>query len=182
MNILRPPGVLVNAVAYQLVWLACVAGTAAGATWVGPIAALLFAVLMLGFGGKRRADLRALVVVLPVGIALDSAFATSGWLSYVAGWSGLPGLAPAWIVAIWAGFALTLNHSLLFLSGRPLLAAALGLVGGPLAYSAARGFDVVSYGAPAASVLLALGLAWAAALPLLVALNRPARQLVRGTA
>lgn len=155
-----------NVVGFQSVWLCCVAGAGRGLLWPGLLAAALFAALTLAFGGQRNRDLRALLLLLPLGIAVDSAFAASGWLAYA-----LPvpstQLAPVWIVALWVGFILTLNHSLAFLRDRPWLAALFGLVGGPLAYSAsARVFDAVGFGAPTTHVLLAVGLAWALFMPM----------------
>lgn len=160
-----------NVAGYQLVWFCCVAGAGRGMPWLGPLLAAAFAALTLGSGGKCAADLRTLAVVLPIGFAMDSAFAASGWLAYTQPWPW-PGAAPAWIWALWASFALTLNHSLSFLRGRPLLAAGLGLLGGPLAYWAAAGtFGAVAFGASPGLVLGALAACWALALPLILALN-----------
>ena len=46
------------------------------------------------------------------------------------------GWAPYWMVALWGAFATTLNHSLRWLTRRPVFAALFGAVGGPIAYSA----------------------------------------------
>jgi len=171
-----------NVLGFQAVWLASVAGAGAGLAWSGPLAALLFAAAMLTWGGRTRDDLRLLAVALPLGIALDSAFAASGWLVYAEAWPWA-GMAPAWIASLWVGFALTLNHSMARLRQWPLAAAALGLVGGPLAYwTAAGAFEAVSFGAPVGSVLVALALGWAAVLPLLFAIDdRLAAAGVTGT-
>jgi hypothetical protein len=81
-------------------------------------------------------------------------------------------LAPAWIGALWLGFALTLNHSLAFLRQKPILSAALGLIGGPLAYfSAERGFHAVVIATPRLPVLLVLAIGWAILVPLLFCLD-----------
>lgn len=160
-----------NVLGFQAVWLASIAGAGQGVAWAGPLAALLFAGVTLGFGGRRQDDLRMLAIALPVGCLLDSAFAASGWLVYAEAWPWRSA-APVWIASLWAGFALTLNHSMAFLRHRPLLAAAFGLVGGPLAYwTAAGAFGAVSFGAPLVWVLCALGLAWAAVLPLIYAMD-----------
>ena len=100
-----------NVVGFQAVWLASVAGAGAGLPWAGPLAAAVFAAAMLAWGGRARDDLRLLAVALPLGIALDSAFAASGWLVYAEAWPW-SGVAPAWIASLWVGFALTLNHSM----------------------------------------------------------------------
>ena len=56
-----------NVVGFQLVWLASVGGAGAGMAWAGPVAALVFAAATLAFGGRRRDDLRLLLVALPLG-------------------------------------------------------------------------------------------------------------------
>lgn len=161
-----------NVVGFQAVWLASIGGAGAGLAWAGPVAAAVFVAATLAWGGKRAEDLRMLVVALPLGFILDSAFAASGWLVYAEAQPWVS-LAPVWIWSLWAGFALTLNHSMAFLRDRPVSAALFGLVGGPLAYwTAAGAFDAVSFGAPVAWVLGALAAGWAVALPLLFALER----------
>jgi len=161
-----------NIIGYQLVWLACVAGAGRGSAWLGPMAAALFTAATLTFGGKPGADLRILGLALPLGFAMDSLFAALGWMSFSQAWPW-PNLAPAWICMLWAAFAMTLNHSLAFLADRLWLASLLGLLGGPLAYwSAAHAFNAVDFGESTASIMPALALAWAAMLPLLVALNK----------
>lgn len=156
-----------NAVGYQAVWLACVAGAGAGFPWLGPAASLVFVVLMLCLGGRARDDLRLLMLALATGMLLDGAFAATGWMRYAASWPWA-GAAPVWILALWASFALTMNHSLAFLRHRPLLTATLGFFGGPLAYASAAGaFDAVDFGAPMPWVMAALAVGWACALPLI---------------
>jgi len=160
-----------NVVGYQAVWLATIAGAGAGLLWAGPLAATLFVAATLAFGGKRTQDLRLMAVALPLGILMDTAFAASGWLRYAEPWPWT-WAAPVWIWSLWAGFAMTLNHSMAFLRERPLASALLGLFGGPLAYWAAAGaFDAVSFGAPVAWVMGALALGWAVVLPALFALD-----------
>lgn len=160
-----------NVIGFQIVWLASVAGAGSGRPWAGPLAAAAFAVAMLVWGGKAREDLRLLAIALPLGLALDSAFAASGWLVYAEAWPW-QGLAPAWIASLWVGFALTLNHSMARLRQLPWAAAALGLVGGPLAYwTAAGAFDAVSFGVRPILAMAALAVGWAGVLPLLFALD-----------
>lgn len=157
---------LANAIGFQLVWFAAVIGAARGLPWLGPLAALAFAAAVLGWGGRRREDLSLLAVALPLGFALDTLWIRSGLVAFASPWPG--GVAPPWIVAMWLGFALTLNHSLARLRDLPWLAAALGALGGPLAYlGAARGFGAASLGDEPLATLAALSLAWAAALTLL---------------
>jgi len=161
---------LANAIGYQLVWLASILGATHGSRLAGPLAAALFACTVLAFGAQRRADLRLVPLVLAIGLLADSAWIALGWLDYSAPWPS-PDFAPAWIVAIWLAFALTLNHSLAFLKRRHALASLLGAIGGPLAYwLAAEGFGAVHFDAPVLTVLIGLGIAWALLVPVLMRL------------
>lgn len=84
-------------------------------------------------------------------------------------------------MALWAAFAMTLQHSMQWLLARPLAAVLFGAMGGPLAYSgAARGFDAVVFNMPLQATLL-LGFGWGFAMWLLVAIARvdPATTLVQ---
>jgi hypothetical protein len=158
---------LANLIGFQTVWFASVYGAGAGLPWLGPLAAGLFASLHLQFSPTRRRDLHLLVAAIVLGFAVDSVFAASNLLDYASPWPS-DSVAPLWILAMWAGFALTLNHSMHFLRDRLLWAALFGLVGGPLAYwGAGRAFDAVSYPGDALLAKLLLALAWAAVLPAL---------------
>jgi len=81
----------------------------------------------------------------------------------------MSGLAPGWILALWALFATTLNASLRWLKGRPVLAVSLGAVVGPLSYVAGVKLGAVALVEPA-SGYAALVVEWAVAMPVLMAL------------
>jgi len=155
-----------NFLGYQVVWLVAVAGAGRGLVWPALAALAGFALWQLMLSGTRRADLRLLAVALALGVLLDGALSFGGVLSYAAPRPALPpGGAPLWILALWAAFALTLNHSLAWLRRRWLLAALLGALGGPLAYlAAAKLSNAVTFRAPEATVLAALAAGWGAAL------------------
>jgi hypothetical protein len=115
-----------------------------------------------------------LVIALAMGVVADSLLAATGVLAFASPWPWTFA-APVWILAMWAGFALTLNHSMAFLRGRWLAATAFGAIGGPLAYwGAARGFDAVDFGLGLPIALAALAVVWGVAMPALYALHRTA--------
>lgn len=153
----------INLVGYQLVWLAAVIGAARAQPMLGVATAAIFVVAQLLVSRSRKADAMAMLLALVLGMAIDGGLQASGLLRYA---SPQPGLfAPVWILAIWAAFALTLNHSLAFLHGRAGLATLLGAIGAPLAYvGAARGSGVVAFTQPAWLGLLAVALGWALAM------------------
>ena len=162
----------ISLIAYQLVWFAAVIGASHGRAWPGVAAMLVYVGGQLLVTRQRRADLRLIPVALVLGSLLDGALAWSGLARYAAPWPSAM-LAPAWILALWISFALTFTQSLAWLQQRPVMAVLLGAIGGPLAYlSAARGWHVVDFAAPAWRGLLVLGIGWALATPVLAWLAR----------
>jgi hypothetical protein len=160
-----------NLVGYQLVWFAIVISASRGQPWWGMAAALGFVALQLRYSATRAADSRAVLAAFTCGFLLDGALAATGWLHYASPLVALP--APIWILSLWMAFAMTLNHSMVFLRGKPLLAAALGAVGGPLAYlGAARGFATLTFATPAWQAIALLVIGWAIALATLAILTQ----------
>lgn len=166
-----------NLLGYQAVWFVAVLGAARGETWPAPAAAALFALVHFSLPGRHPADARLLLCALAAGALMDGGLAASGWLVYSA---AIPLWPPLWILAIWAAFALTLDHSLAYLQTHPLATVLLGAVGGPLAYLGAERLQAVAFVAPDWRAIVALSLAWALALPALTQLARRWRGGDRG--
>lgn len=158
-----------NFLGYQAVWFAAVYGAGRGSPWPALIAMLAFATWQLGRSQLRTQDLRLIGVALVLGVLLDGALSLSGTLHYAAAEPALPrGGAPAWILALWVSLALTLNHSLRYVRGHPLLAALLGALGGPLAYMAAgRLSQAVTFASPRLQALAWVAAGWAICLMVL---------------
>lgn len=156
-----------NLLGYQAAWFATVWSAGRGMPWLGVLACAAFLALQLGVSRRRGDDVRVLVAALACGLSIEAGLSLAGLLQHAATPPGWP--APAWIVALWGAFALTLNHSMAWFARHPWTAAAFAGVGAPLAYlGAARGFGAVAFAAPVWRGVLMLGLAWAIALPLLL--------------
>lgn len=159
---------IVNFVAFQAAWFACVLGAANDLALAGTLAVVGAVVLHLWLAPRAAEELRLVGTAIAIGVLWDSAVVSLGLLSYPTG-TLLPGVAPHWIVAMWALFATTLNLSLAWLKGRPALAVLLGGIGGPLAYLAGARLGAVE----APDLMLALGVqgvGWAVLMPVLTAL------------
>jgi hypothetical protein len=160
--------VLVNAIAFQAGWFATVLGAANGMPWLGPVAVLLVGGLHLRSSRRPAIELRLLMIAMALGLMFDSLLLATGWITYPNGfWA--PGLAPYWIVALWALFATTLNVSLRWLRGRDALAIVFGAVGGPLSYLAGARLGAMSF-LDAVPALIALAVGWGALMPFLTRL------------
>jgi hypothetical protein len=79
-------------------------------------------------------------------------------------------MAPYWIVTMWMLFGTTINLSMRWMRGKPLLASAFGLVGGPLAYLAGHKIGGIQFVDQAAAIAM-LAVGWAVMMPLLVRLG-----------
>lgn len=155
---------LLNLILFQLTWVAAVGGAGMGLWWPGLLMLAIFAAWHVRSTAHWRTDLQLALIVSAVGFGVDSALLQAGVLRYA---TPLPWteLAPIWIVVLWAGFALTLNHSMAFLHGRPLWAVLFGLLGGPLAYWVAANVWNAAELSEQRQSLLVLGLVWALLTP-----------------
>src|SRR5690606_21972150 len=96
-----------NFALFQAGWFACVLGAAWGQPWTGAALALAAAAWHVARAARPGGELALVLIAAAFGAAFDSMLAASGWLVYAspAPWAGL---APVWIVALWACFATTL--------------------------------------------------------------------------
>lgn len=167
-----------NVIGNQLVWLCAVVGAGHGLRWPALLAAAVYVASQLMLSAQPGVEMRLLGVALLCGLVVDGVAGATGQVVYAAAWPA-SWLAPLWILALWAAFAMTLTVSLKVLQRRVWLAALLGLIA-PLAYlSAARGWSAVTFPPPSWQGVAVLAVGWAIALPLLAIC---ARHWQRGTA
>lgn len=166
----REPSWLANLVLFQVGWWTVVLSAAHGQPGLGIGVVTLVLAWQLAVMPAPLAQAALVGLTGVVGLVLDSLLLASGWVDFAGG--ALAGqLAPLWMVALWANFAPTLSVTLRPLQRRPLLAAGLGLIGGPAAYWGGAELGAMTFSnAPAALAALAVG--WAVLMPLLLALAR----------
>jgi hypothetical protein len=152
-----------NFVLFQAGWLACVYGAANGHAAEGALVAMLIVAWHVARAAKPAREAAIAAIAALFGAVFESVLVALGWMQVEAG--------VYWLVALWALFATTLNGSLRMLQPRPWLAAALGAVGGPLAYYAGARLGALQLVEPLA-MIATLALAWALATPLLLTLAR----------
>ena len=161
---------VINFVAFQLGWFACVLGAAHGYPWLGVLVAIVIVAGNIAWSARPAAEAGFIALALLAGAAWETLLLASGALQYPAG-SLLAGFPPPWILALWALFASTLNVSLGWLQGRWLLAAVLGGLSGPASYWAGARLGALNIVDPLMFVsMLAAG--WAFLTPALLALAR----------
>jgi hypothetical protein len=157
---------LINFAAFQVGWFTCVLGAANGLPMMGLIISACVVLLHLTSVERPTRELRLVVIAVLMGLVFDSLLVTAGWLKYPSG-NFLPGIAPYWILAMWANFATTLNLTMGWLKGRLVLAAVMGAIFGPLTYVAGEklgGIEFIDFTAS----MIGLGVVWGISMPLLL--------------
>lgn len=158
---------LINACLFQLLWFAAIYGSAQGWLWPSLLLLAILAYWQLQPSRRAASDSRLMLIAFIMGLVIDSIWINLGLLSY-SHQQPFSFLSPFWILALWIGLALTLNHSMAWLKIHPLLPALLGLISAPLSYFAGVRFGAVIYLQEPLLVSAYIGLAWAIALPILV--------------
>jgi hypothetical protein len=169
---------LLNFLAFQVGWFACVWGAAQGRPLLGPAVVVVLAALhvtLMPHGTPRARETALLVGAAGLGYVLDSILVLAGLLSFPDdAWVGWP--SPLWMTLLWPNFATLLHGVLSWMQGRPLLGALLGLGGGPLAYAGGQQLGAVSVAVSPVVALGAVGAVWVVAMPALLAMaERAAR-------
>lgn len=162
--------IVVNVVAFQVGWFACVLGAGHGVPWLGTATGLAIVAVHIARAPQPATEAKLIGIAVSIGTVWDSALAFPGWIDFTSG-TLVRGMAPPWILALWALFATTLNVSLDWLKQRWLVAAVLGAVAGPLSYWGGAKLGAVIFVEPAPAIA-ALAVGWAAMMPALMAIAR----------
>ena len=157
---------VINFLAFQAGWFACVLGGASGWPWLGVGVVAMVISLHVFQSPEASRELRLVAAAAVIGTAWDSTLAATGVLIYPSGQLASM-LAPVWIVALWMGFATSLNVSLRWLKGRQGLAMLVGAVAGPMSFWAGSRVGAVRFADPLLSLAI-LSLGWALLMPLLL--------------
>ena len=160
---------LANFAVFEAAWFACILGVAHGRPLEGTAAVVVAIAWHVAISARPATELALVAALGAIGLVAESAVVAQGHVAYAAG-QPVAWLAPYWMVALWAEFAIALNVTLRWLKGKPLLAAVLGAVFGPLSFlggvrlGGARFVDETA-------VLVTLVFMWAVLMPLAMALS-----------
>lgn len=155
---------IVNFIVFQVGWLVCVLYP--GVTAVATVLAFLVVHFAL-VSQHRFSELQFIGLGTVLGAALDLLWFRTGVL---ASSEGEILLTPPWLVALWAIFMTTLNHSLGWIGRKVWLPFVLAPMAGPFAYWSASQLGAVSLPTLLPS-LVALAIGWLIVFPLLLFLR-----------
>jgi len=158
---------LLNMAWMQVLWFGAIIGAADDLVWPAPVLLIAFAIWESRAVNAVDGDFKLTLVAVVIGLILDTTWIQLGWLEYATPWPAAD-IAPLWILLLWAGLALTLNHSLAWLQSRLWLAALLSGLASPFSYLAATKLGGVQIITESWLWLIGLGVSWAIALPALL--------------
>ena len=158
---------IINVMLYQLGWFSCVLGAAHGYPLSGALGALALMTLHLLLSDDRVGETRLLISACLLGVVVDSLQQAAGLFSFKTDPSW-PLWLPLWVFVIWAQFSTLLRFALHWLSGRYLLGALFGALGGPLAYWGGIRLGAAEFGNNPQLALIVLALVWALVMPWLL--------------
>ena len=156
-----------NVVLFQAGWFACVLGAARGLPWTAPVAIAAVVGWHLARARRFGRELALIALACLTGGAFDTLLVALGLVRF----HPPAALPPAWMTALWALFATTLNVSLRSLRERPALAGLLGAAGGPAAYYSGARLGAIEF-ATVGAALAAIGTGWALLTPALLRIAR----------
>jgi len=164
-------GFVFNLIAFQLVWTATVLGSAYLILWPAVILCALFVFIHFKYFEYHASDLKLVLIGVGIGIVLDTIWIQTGQLTFT-DQRPIPSITPAWMLILWVGFSLTLNHSLGWLKRHPILPILFGFFGAPFSYYVGAKLGAMQYTAPFIQVSLLLALTWAIAIGMLISIAK----------
>jgi len=155
-----------NFVLFQLGWFACIIGAANQQVFWPVVATLVYLAIHIWRSPEPLSELKLLFKAVLFGVVVDTLVANWGFLSFQNSWPSAH-LSPFWMWTLWALVASTINSSLVWLRGKPVLGAILGAIAGPMSYEAGIRMGAGAWG-PSGQIggLILLSLAWGIAIPL----------------
>jgi len=155
---------ILNFVMFELGWLACILLSQA---WALVIVAIFLLVHFVLVSQYKMDELKFIVIGTLAGSLLDGLWLRTGILADT---SGAAVITPPWLVALWAIFMTSLNHSLKWLGRNRLLMLLVVPIAGPFAYWSASALGAVTLPNLLPS-LLALAVGWLVLFPALLSLR-----------
>lgn len=165
---------IINFVWFQAIWLLAILFQY---EYLWLIGLLLFSFFI--FSDAPRCDAVLIIGVLITGMIVDSALTLAGVFTFEQPNYGLP--IPWWLLALWAGFAGTLRHSLGYFRQHFWLSVAGGAIFGPISYAAGARLGAVEFEMGMAVTMLILSPIWAVVFPFAVWLSKRAESVWTST-
>ena len=160
---------IINFLLFQIGWFILILGAAWDKTFIAVLLGLVILAIHISMIDQKLNELKLLLIAGVIGFLFDGFIQYYQFIIYNSpGWS-FP-LTPIWIIMLWMIFAITLNHSLVWLKNRISLSVIFGAIGGPLAYLAGEKLGAIIITQQLSLVLLSIG--WSLITPFLISIGK----------
>ena len=163
---------IINILGFYVIWWSCMLGAANGLSYFGPLIMIILLIIHYYLFVNDIKEIYLVLIIGAVGTMVDSLMFLSGSFVYQGSYSSEISIAPLWITAMWAGFAATVNHSMVFFKDRWLLMAIAGAVFGPAAYFTGESLGAIRFDLSPVLSGLIIGIVWAISMPMIFYINR----------
>jgi len=151
----------INAVLFQIVWVACVLG--------GSVVALIVTSVYLflhdHYFMNKRSEWRLVLLFFFLGVLVDGSYFHLGIFSLSADAQYFGNFPPIWLLCLWGAVATLFAHSLAFLRTRYYLSAMLGFIGPTGSYIAGAKLAGITIAEPTLFSVFAIALVWSLIFP-----------------
>ncbi|MDB2613996.1 DUF2878 domain-containing protein [Chlamydiales bacterium] len=156
---------IVNFTLFYVGWYACIWAASVDRPLIGIL--ILFSILALDFVASKNKMKYIFILfsVLTIGMIIDSLYQVLGIIIFKSNLSLFPNGAPFWILSLYALFATTINSSLSWLKGRPVISGLIGLIGVPFCYKTGELIGAATFPLGLVNTMIIIGVVWAFLLP-----------------
>lgn len=160
--------IAIRFIVFQLGWFAAVPGGAHDHAVAGCVVVALIIAFHLWQADVPSQEVILILFTTLIGTIWDSALVMLDVIQYPHG-IFINGIAPIWIIAVWALFATAFNTSLTFLKHRYVFASLFGAIGAPLSFIAGMKLGALQFPNENRAVLV-IAIGWAVMMPMLMKL------------
>ncbi len=157
--------ILLNLLGFKACWLACIFGAANHQPWIGPLAVAVWCAIHLSRSPFPQREAALILIGAAIGASVDVITLTTGFISYHGSHTPTLGFI-ATFFALWVNFGTTLRISFQWSWRKPIIAAAMGALGGPFAYWSGAQAGAIEFPSDMRLALLMIAIQYGVALPI----------------
>tara|TARA_B100000965_G_scaffold124876_1_gene103594 strand:+ start:1384 stop:1902 length:519 start_codon:yes stop_codon:yes gene_type:complete len=156
---------IINIIGFYVIWWSCMLGASNDLPYLGPMVMVVLLIAHRFLFVRNIKEIYLVLIVGSVGTVVDSLMFLSGSFIYSGPYTDGLHIAPLWITAMWAAFAATVNHSMMFFKDKWLVMIVAGAIFGPAAYFTGESLGAIRfYLSPMLSAIV-IGIVWAISMP-----------------
>jgi len=159
---------IVKFIVFQIGWFAAVLGGAHDYVFGGSLLVAAIVAVHIWQASIPSREVLLILFTTLIGTIWDSALVALNVIQYPHG-IFISGVAPIWIIAVWALFATAFNTTLTYFKHRYVFASLFGAIGAPLSFLAGMRLGALQF-PNQTMALIVIGAGWATMMPMLMKL------------